>query len=47
MEFGNITLACWWDVPVVLFIIGATALFLVKRSKQKKEKEELQNQLSK
>lgn len=45
--FKNLTFCCWWDVPVLIFLLGMTAWFLVKRFKLKREKEELQNQLSK
>lgn len=37
---------CWWDIPALLVLIAATALFLVKRHKLKEEKKELESKLS-
>lgn len=37
---------CWWDVPALILLIVATALFFVRRHKLGKEIKELQNQLS-
>ena len=45
--FQNLAWACWWDVPVLLFLIVATAWFLVTKRKLKREKEELKNQMTK
>lgn len=48
MEFiQNLTWGCWWDIPVLILLIAATVWFCVARKKLKKEKKELQDQVTK
>lgn len=43
----NVTIGfCWWDIPILILLIVMTAWFSIKKNRLKKEKEELQNQLS-
>lgn len=43
----NVTFGfCWWDIPILILLIASSVWLSVKKHKLKKEKEQLQNQLS-
>lgn len=42
----HLKLGCWWDIPTLIILIGATAWFFVRRHQLSKEKKELQDRLS-
>lgn len=37
---------CWWDLPAIILLAGVSVLFAVQHYKLKKEKKDLEDQLS-
>ena len=43
--FEHLKLGCWWDIPVLLLLIAATAIFWVRRHQLCTWMKELEDQL--